>query len=328
MKPYSVLLYYNYTPIADPESYREKHHLFCIQNRILGRIIVASEGLNGAVSGTHADCLNYMEWLKSDPIFQGTDFDFKIEKHDAHTFAKLHVRVKNEIVHSELPVNPLERTGKHLKPADFKNMLKNDPDVVLVDMRSNYEHELGRFKGAYTFDMENLRDLPDHVHEIEHLKNKKVITYCTGGIKCEKASAYLLEKGFTNVYQLHGGIIKYGLEEGGEDFDGSCYVFDNRVATIVNSINPEVISKCHVCDSLSDHMVNCANPECNEHLAICPTCLLEMDGACSQSCKEHPRKRPYNEKGYYSKQSVGYSPELGFKSFGRNLKIEKKKTIN
>jgi UPF0176 protein len=87
-----------------------------------------------------------MEWLKSDPVFQGTDFDFKIEKHDAHTFAKLHVRVKNEIVHSDLPVNPLIRTGKHVKPAEFKDMIKNDPDVVLVDMRSNYEHELGRFQ--------------------------------------------------------------------------------------------------------------------------------------------------------------------------------------
>jgi UPF0176 protein len=212
-----------------------------------------------------------------------------------------------------------------LKPKEFKQLLKNDPDVVLVDMRSNYEHELGRFKGAYTFDMENLRDLPEHVQEIEHLKNKKVITYCTGGIKCEKASAYLIEKGFTDVYQLHGGIIKYGIEEGGEDFDGSCYVFDNRVATPVNTVNPEIISECHVCHTKSDHMVNCANPECNEHLAICPTCLKEMEGACSQECKEHPRKRPYNEKGYYSKNSVGYSPELGFKSFKRTEKIEKQK---
>ena len=323
MKPYSILLYYMYAAIPDPETYREKHHLFCIENRILGRIIVAKEGLNGAVSGTHADCQKYMEWLNEDPIFQGTHFDFKIELHEAHTFAKLHVRVKNEIVHSELAVNPLERTGKYINPAEFKNMLKNDPNVVLVDMRSNYEHELGRFKGAYTFDMENLRDLPDHVHEIEHLKNKKVITYCTGGIKCEKASAYLLEKGFTNVYQLHGGIIKYGLEEGGEDFDGSCYVFDNRVATAVNSINPEVVSECHVCQTKSDYMVNCANPDCNNHLAICPACLKELDGACSPTCKEHPRKRPYNEQGYFSKQSVGYSPELGFKSFKRTEKIEK-----
>ena len=321
MKPYSVLLYYNYTPIQDPEAYREIHHLFCLNNHLLGRIIISSEGINGTVSGLKPDCEAYMNWLKSDPLFAGTDFDFKVDELEGHTFNKLHVRVKNEIVHSDLPVNPLIRTGKHLRPQEFKQMLKNDPDVVLVDMRSNYEHELGRFKGAHTFDMENLRDLPDHVHQIEHLKNKKVITYCTGGIKCEKASAYLLEQGFENVYQLHGGIIKYGLEQGGEDFDGTCYVFDNRVATKVNSVNPQVISTCFVCQSLSDHMVNCANPECNEHLPICPTCLKEMEGACSQTCKDHPRKRPYNEKGYYSKNSIGYSPVLGFKSFSRNAKI-------
>jgi len=325
MKPFSVLLYYNYTPILNPEEYRVKHHLFCIENNLLGRIIVASEGLNGTVSGLKADCETYMKWLENDPIFAGSDFDFKVDYHESHTFNKLHVRVKDEIVHSDLGVDPRVRTGKHLKPKEFKQLLKNDPDVVLVDMRSNYEHELGRFKGAHTFDMENLRDLPDHVQEIEHLKNKKVITYCTGGIKCEKASAYLIEKGFTDVYQLHGGIIKYGLEEGGEDFDGSCYVFDNRVATNVNSVNPEVVSECYVCQTKSDHMVNCANPECNEHLAICPSCLKDMEGACSSACKDHPRKRPYNEKGYYSKNSMGYSPELGFKSFKRTEKIEKQK---
>ena len=115
---------------------------------------------------------------------------------------RLEGHVQNEIVHSDLGVDPRVRTGKHLKPTEFKQLLKNDPDVVLVDMRSNYEHELGRFKGAYTFDMENLRDLPDHVQEIAHLKDKKVITYCTGGIKCEKASAYLIEKGFTDVYKF------------------------------------------------------------------------------------------------------------------------------
>jgi UPF0176 protein len=314
MKPYSVILYYNYTPITDTEAYREKHHLFCLENNLLGRIIVAEEGLNGTVSGLTEDCNLYMQWLENDPLFAGTNFDFKVEAHETNAFVKLHVRVKNEIVNSDLPVNPRVRTGKHLKPADFKEMVKNDPDVVLVDMRSNYEHAVGRFKGAITFDMENLRELPDHVEEISHLKDKKIITYCTGGIKCEKASAYLLERGFENVYQLHGGIIKYGLEEGGEDFDGKCYVFDNRVKTEVNSVNPTVVSKCHVCQKLSDQMVNCANPECNEHLPICPTCLLEMDGACSQECKEHPRKRPYNAQGYYSKQSDNYTAEFGFKS--------------
>ncbi|PWK20247.1 UPF0176 protein [Arcicella aurantiaca] len=314
MNQYSVILYYNYTPIPDAEAYREKHHLFCLENNLLGRIIVASEGLNGTVSGLKEDCDKYMNWLENDPIFAGTNFDFKVESHQKHAFNKLHVRVKEEIVNSDLPVNPLERTGTHLEPADFKNMYKNDPDVVLVDMRSNYEHSVGRFKGAITFDMETLRELPEHISEIEHLKKKKIITYCTGGIKCEKASAYLLDQGFENVYQLHGGIIKYGLEEGGEDFEGKCYVFDNRVTTEVNSVNPEVISKCHICDTNSDHMINCANPECNEHLAICPSCLKEMDGACSNECKEHPRKRPYNPEGYYSKQSDNYTAEFGFKS--------------
>ncbi len=314
MKPYRVLLYYNYTPIPDPEAYREKHHLFCIENQLLGRIIVAPEGLNGTVSGLAEDCEKYMRWLENDPIFAGSNFDFKVEAYDNHAFAKLHVRVKDEIVNSDLPVNPNIRTGKHLEPSEFKTLLKNDPDVVLVDMRSNYEHAVGKFKGAITFDMETLRELPEHVHEIAHLKNKKVITYCTGGIKCEKASAYLLEQGFENVYQLHGGIIKYGLEEGGEDFEGKCYVFDNRVTTDVNHINPVVISRCHICQTPSDHMVNCANPTCNEHLAICPVCLEKMEGACSDACKNHPRKRPYNPKGYYSKESDNYSPAFGFKS--------------
>ena len=314
MKPYSVILYYNYTPIADTEAYREKHHLFCLENNLLGRVIIAEEGLNGTVSGLTEDCKRYMTWLENDPLFTGTNFDFKVETHQTNAFAKLHVRIKNEIVNSDLPVNPRIRTGKHLEPAEFKEMLKNDPDVVLVDMRSNYEHLVGKFKGAITFDMENLRDLPDHVEEIEHLKNKKIITYCTGGIKCEKASAYLLERGFENVYQLHGGIIKYGLEEGGEDFEGKCYVFDTRIKAEVNSVNPTSVSKCHICQTTSDKMVNCANPDCNAHLAICPKCLLEMDGACSQECKENPRKRPYNSEGCYSRNSNNYTVEFGFKS--------------
>ena len=321
MKPYSVILYYNYTSIHETEAYREKHHIFCLENNLLGRIVVSPEGLNGTVSGLTEDCQKYMNWLENDSLFAGTNFDFKVEQHNEHTFAKLHVRVKEEIVNSDLGVNPRVRTGKHLEPADFKGMYHNDPEVVLVDMRSNYEHNVGKFKGAITFDMENLRELPDHIQEIEHLKDKKIITYCTGGIKCEKASAYLLERGFENVYQLHGGIIKYGLEEGGEDFEGKCYVFDNRIATDVNVVNPAVISKCHICETSSDFMVNCANPQCNAHLAICPSCLIKMDGACSDECKNHPRKRPYNAEGLYSRHTENYSPQFGFKSRQRTKTV-------
>ncbi len=309
---YRVLLYYIYSPIENVVEYRDIHHQFCIDNNILGRIIIAPEGLNGTVSGLKEDTERYMNWVKSDPRFAKTDF--KVEKHEEHAFRKLYVKIKKEIVHSELPVNPLEQTGKHLEPAEFKELIQNDPDVVLVDMRSNYEHAVGKFHGAITFDMETLRELPQHIDEIEHLKDKKIITYCTGGIKCEKASAYLLSRGFKDVYQLHGGIIKYGLEAGGENFDGKCYVFDSRLTTEVNSVNPVVISKCHICGTDCDRMVNCANPDCNEHVPICEKCGYEMEGACSTSCKENPRKRHYDGTGYYAKTTEGYKPEIAFRT--------------
>lgn len=314
---YNVLLYYIYTPIQNMVEFRDIHHEFCVKNDLLGRVVIAPEGLNGTISGTVDNCKKYMEWLHSDPRF--SSIDFKIEKHNSHTFKKLYVRIKKEIVHSELPVDPLVKTGKHLEPAEFKEMMKND-DVVLVDMRSNYEHKVGRFKGAITFNMDNLRELPEHIDEIEHLKDKKIITYCTGGIKCEKASAYLLEKGFENVYQLHGGIIKYGLEEGGENFDGKCYVFDGRLTTSVNNINPEIISTCHICNEKCDRMINCANPECNAHLPICEACADKTLGSCSPACQEHPRRRHYDGTGYYQRTTEGYKPEIAL----RNRKNTKK----
>ena len=312
MKPYRVLLYYCYTPLADPETFREKHHLLCLQLNLLGRIVVAPEGLNGTVSGLIADCETYMAIVKADPRFDA--LEFKVEEQDTHTFQKLHVRVKSEIVHSDLPVDPLRQTGIHLEPDEFR-ILKNDLDVVLIDMRSNYEHSVGKFNGAITFDMENLRDLPDHMDEIAHLKQKKVITYCTGGIKCEKASAYLLSQGFENVYQLHGGIIKYGLEVGGEDFDGKCYVFDNRVAVAVNQVNPTVVSTCHRCGTACDRMVNCASPACNNHVALCEACGWEHDGTCTEDCLNDPQLRGYDGTGYHSKETEGYTPWQGYKNF-------------
>ena len=311
MKPYRVLLYYGYAPIDNPEHYRDEHHRLCLRLNLLGRIIVAPEGINGTVSGLTADCDAYMAALHADPRF--AHVEFKIDQSDGHTFQKLHVRVKPEIVHSDLPVNPLRQTGVHLEPEEFRQ-LKNDPSVVLVDMRSNYEHAVGKFSGAVTFDMENLRDLPDHVHEIEHLKDKKIITYCTGGIKCEKASAYLLSRGFENVYQLHGGIIKYGIEAGGEGFEGECYVFDNRVTVPVNAVNPTVISVCFRCGTPSTRLINCASPTCNNHIPLCETCGHDHAGTCTDACKNDPELRPYTGSGYYGKQSVGYTPEQGYNS--------------
>jgi UPF0176 protein len=309
---YCGLLYYCYAPIQDPEAYREEHHLFCIENGILGRIIIANEGLNGAVSGTKENCQKYMDYVLADERFKHTDF--KIEKTNGHTFTKIHVRVKSEIVHSGLTeIDPNQKTGIHLEPEDFKKM-KNDEDIIILDARSNYEHKLGKFKNAITLDIENFREFPEKVKEIYPLlEGKKIVTYCTGGIKCEKASAYLLEQGFQNVYQLHGGIIKYGMEAGGEDFEGKCYVFDNRIAVDVNKVNPVVLSHCYICGTECDRMVNCANPHCNNHLPICDKCGWEYKGACSTECKENEDIRPYDGTGYYQKKTNGYNPYKGWK---------------
>lgn len=312
-KDYLVLLYYCYTPIEDPETFREEHHKLCLDLNLRGRIIVAEEGLNGSVSGLRADCEAYMKAVNSDTRF--SKLEFKVEEHAEMAFAKLHVRVKPEIVHSSLhTIDPNTETGTYVEPEEFRQILKEkDEDTVIVDVRSNYEHNVGKFKDAITFDIDNFRDFPEKIKELEQYREKKVITYCTGGIKCEKASAYLLEQGFENVYQLHGGIIKYGIEVGGEDFEGKCYVFDNRIVADVNNINPTIISKCYVTGKPSDRMVNCANPECNLHMPMSEEGAEIYDGCCSEDCMNAPNVRDYDGTGYYQKDSNGYNPYKGLK---------------
>lgn len=311
MKDHLILLYYCYSKIDEPESFRNRHHEFCIKNNLRGRIIIAKEGINGTLSGLKPDCEKYMKHLLADPRFSHTEF--KVEPYENHAFQKLNIRVKDEIVLAGLKhIDPTKKTGIYIEPHEFKK-IKNEDDVVIVDVRSNYEHNIGKFKNAISFDIDNFRDFPDKVEALEKYKDKKIITYCTGGIKCEKASAYLMEKGFKNVYQLHGGIIKYGIEEGGEDFEGKCYVFDSRILADVNKVNPKVISTCFICGTDCDRMVNCANPDCNKHVSICEKCANEMEGACSEKCKEHPKKRAYDGRGYYPKDLNGYNPYRGSK---------------
>jgi UPF0176 protein len=310
MKAYQTLLYYCYSPIENAEEFAEKHLEFCKSLGLVGRIIVANEGLNGTVSGTIEACKAYMEAVHADQRFAKTDF--KIDEVDEPSFIKMHCRYKSEIVHSGLRdpeiIDPNKRTGIHLEPKEFMEM-KDQDDVVILDVRSDYEHSVGHFKNAIRLDIENFREFPEKINELAQYKDKKILTYCTGGIKCEKASALLLHEGFENVYQLHGGIIKYGKEAGGKDFEGKCYVFDNRVAVEVNKVNPSVVSTCYNCGATTSKMINCANPICNEHFTQCDECGWKMDGCCSESCKSHPRKRPYDGTGYYVKipQAVNLS---------------------
>ncbi len=300
---YQAVAFYKYVHIEEADVYAVRHLKYCKRLGITGRIIVADEGLNGQFSGTIEQCQKYIADLIADPRFAETDF--KIDPCDAPAFKKMHVRYKPEIVHSGLrdpnEIDPSKETGKHLSAEAFKKLKKED-NVVVLDVRSNYEHSVGKFKGAMTLDIENFRDFPAKISELEDLKDKTIITYCTGGIKCEKASALLLKRGFKDVYQLDGGILKYGKEGGGEDFEGKCYVFDGRITVDVNSVNPVIITKCIHCGETSARYVNCANVLCNDQIILCEQCGWEWEGTCSSACKEaHASKRAYDGTGYYAK---------------------------
>lgn len=299
---YQTILYYCYSPIAAAEEFAAEHLNFCKSLGLVGRIIVAEEGLNGTVSGNKEACEIYMKAIHADERFAKTEF--KIDEVEEPSFIKMHCRYKEEIVYSGLRdksiIDPNKKTGTYLEPIEFSEMLDRD-DVVVLDVRSNYEHNLGRFKNAITLDIDNFRDFPDQIEALAKYKDKKIMTYCTGGIKCEKASALLLHHGFNDVYQLHGGIVKYGKEAGGKDFDGKCYVFDNRIAVDVNSVNPSIVSVCYNCGITVSKMINCANPECNEHITQCDDCGESLQGCCSEPCTTNPRKREYTGTGYYVK---------------------------
>lgn len=302
---YWVLAYYYYTTIPNAEEMAAQHLSYCKKLGLRGRIYIAEEGINGTISGTPSACQIYMDELKANPLFSG--IEFKIDDHHEHAFNRMHVRHKKEIVHSGLrdpkEIDPTKETGKHLNGDDFLK-LKESEDVVIVDVRSNYETRLGRFKNSITLDMENFREFPEKIEELAWLKDKTVVTVCTGGIKCEKASAYLIKKGFKDVYQLHNGIIGYAKETGGKDFDGSLYVFDGRVSVPINTVNPTAIANCKNCGTPTLRNLNCANVECNEQFNMCEACSETLEGACSETCQQHPRKRPYNGTGYYTRPPV------------------------
>ncbi len=311
-KKFYILLYYFYAELIDAVTYREQHHRFCVENNLRGRIVVSKEGLNGTVSGLKKDCEAYMQYVKSDHRF--ADIEFKKSLYHEHAFNKMNVRLKREIVHSGLhDIKPLpSNKGKYIEPEKFRE-IKDDKDVVILDVRSNYEHRQGAFKNSITCNIDNFRDFSKQFDKTNISKDKKVILYCTGGVKCEKASAYVRSFGYENVYQLHGGIINYSAKTDGKDFEGECYVFDKRVYVPVNRCNPTVRNKCYVCGISSSRILNCANTTCNKHVAVCAGCGNDYEGACSKKCMMSPRKRFYDGTGCYAKKLNGYNPYKGLK---------------
>lgn len=298
-KPYRVLLYYQYVTIENPEEFATEHLAFCKEIGLKGRILVATEGMNGTVSGTIEQTDKYMEEMRKDPRF--ATMVYKIDEADGHAFKKMHVRPRPELVNLSLEddINPLELTGKYLSPKDFYEKMQ-DQNTIILDARNTYEYDLGHFRGAIRPDVETFRDLPQWVRENKDmLEGKKILTYCTGGIRCEKFSGWLVREGFEDVGQLHGGIATYGKdpEVQGELWDGQLYVFDERIAVPVNQKEHVIVGKDHFTGEPCERYVNCANPECNEQILCSEENEHKYLRGCTHECRVHPRNRYVEENG-------------------------------
>lgn len=285
--PYRILLYYKYVDIVDIEQFAVDHRQLCNDIGLKGRIIVAEEGINGTVSGTVEQTDAYMTALKADVRF--ADMEFKQDDYHAHAFRKMFVRIKPEIVSLKLDsdIRPTELTGKRLSPKEFYNQLRQD-DVIVIDGRNDYEYEIGRFRNAIRPDVKAFRDFPEWIREnLGEYKDKKVLTYCTGGIRCEKLSGFLIQEGFKDVSQLHGGIVTYGKDPDvlGDLYDGKCYVFDERISVPVNQVEDVIVGRCHHCGEAEDRYINCTYPFCHDQYICCEQCSTAHDGYCSDECR-------------------------------------------
>jgi UPF0176 protein len=287
--PYEVLLYYNYFPVPNAERYVVEHRALCQELGLLGRILVAPEGINGTVSGLREQTQRYRALLSEE---QGTeDMEFKVDPADGHVFQKLSIKARQEIVTlglpGELDINPNQATGHYLSPKAFYEAMQ-DPNTIVLDGRNDYESELGRFRNALCPEVGNFRDFPQWIRDHRNLLDgKRILTYCTGGIRCEKLSGYLIQEGFEDVSQLHGGIVTYGRdpEVQGRDFDGSCYVFDQRIGVPVNQANPTIISHCAHCEIPCERYRNCGHKPCNAQFFCCPSCEEGLGRYCSEACR-------------------------------------------
>ncbi len=306
-----VLLYYRYTRIEDPASFAESQRALCRDLGLKGRIIVAEEGINGTVSGPDEACGAYQSALQKDPRFAG--MPFKLSRGPAGAFPKLSVKVRPEIVTlgADLAFDPERDPATHLPPAEWKRLAREDPDAVVFDVRNAYESAVGRFREAVTPPIEHFRQLPETLRAYTHLKEKKILMYCTGGIRCEKASALFRREGFREVYQLEGGIMNYEKELGERDdfWEGDCFVFDNRVVLPMATARGKApAGTCAHSGRPTNRYVNCIHNPCNRlflvaedllsadpETRLCPECLkrgLTLESADNKS-RSLPAQTPH-----------------------------------
>ena len=255
-----VLLFYKFVPITAPERLAAEQRALCARLELKGRVLVAEEGINGTLAGREESIAAYQTALRADPRF--ADIEFKTSLGDPTTFPRLSIKVRAEIVTlgAGFPL-PTDQDNL-LSPSEWKHMLEEDPEVVLIDVRNRYESAVGKFEGAVACEIENFRDLPAYLEKLEPYRERKVLMYCTGGIRCEKASALFRHAGFERVFQLHGGIVNYQKAFGNAHWLGECFVFDGRMTTRVeNDLIP--IGTCAHSGRPTRRFVNCLHDPCH-----------------------------------------------------------------
>lgn len=314
---YFVSSYYFFHPVADVEAFRKDTFSTCKELGLKGRIYVSSEGINGGIAGTQEAVEAYKVHLWNTPGFEHTEF--KTDPCDRVPFARLAVKIREEIVTLKAgELNPAEG-GRHLSPAEWREVLEKEKDYILIDARNNYESKIGHFEGAICPDVKNFYDFPEWVEQQNFDPNKKVLMYCTGGIRCEKFSVLMKKKGFEDVNQLHGGILNYAKEEGGAHFKGKCFVFDDRLVVPVNENDTEPISTCEITGEPADTFLNCANMDCNRLFIASEAGARKYEGCCSEECMDSPKRRPFNPDDVYAPFRKWYNyfgPE--FKEISKN----------
>lgn len=290
MPQYKVISFYKYVTVNEPENFANECLRWCTQNGVLGKIYFAKEGINGSVFGDDVITSKFKNYLKSYKIFE--DIWFKETLTDKTAFTKMHVRIKDEIVNSGLRDTKLENSAPKLTPEQLLKLYEEGKDFIIVDARNWYESKIGKFKNAITPQITHFREWPKVVESLEPYKDKTIVTYCTGGIRCEKASAYMREKGFKNVFQIDGGILNFVQQFPDTYWEGGMFVFDDRKVYEPNSKEDlKHIAKCHFCGKPTSYYINCHNLDCDKIIICCHNCKIEKEYCCSDGCRKSPNKR-------------------------------------
>ncbi|MEK6886198.1 MAG: rhodanese-related sulfurtransferase [Nanoarchaeota archaeon] len=289
------ILFYKYVEIKDLTEFQAKHLVLCKSLELKGRVLIAEEGINGNLTGENDKIELYKNELTKDSRF--SDIQFKEGPTSNHNFRKMFVRIKPEIVTWKLKAN-IKNKAQYIEPEELKKLFEKNEDFVIFDIRNKYEFEIGHFEKAIRMDIDKSTELPSVMKDLMKYKNKKIVTCCTGGVRCEKASAYLRENGFNDIKQLHGGIIHYGEVCGNSHWNGKCFVFDTRGAVDLDTKNQnKPITQCVLCSLPCDTYYNCANTKCDARFIACDKCFETLNSRCSKNCRNIVKTNPevYNK---------------------------------